>query len=601
MRRCKSLIAVIRAIAAIVPTAVAQTEFTYQGVLKDAGDPANGSYDFVFRLMSAQVGGMQIGTAQLVNDWTVTDGLFTVQLDFGANRFTGEPRWVQVEVRPGTSTGSYTTLAPRQRVTAAPYAMYAFNTPNNSNLWSANGTHIANTNAGRVGIGSLDPEAPLHVFAGSAGTMTAHASSIAAFERSATGYISILTPAASERGILFGDTTTAAAAGIIYNNPATPNGLQFRTAVNTTRMLITQAGNVGIGITEPIGRLHVVAPSGNAIMGRTTATSGLVAGVFGQTDSDAGIAIFGAATALTGETYGGYFLSDSDIGYGLYASVSAPTGPTVGGKFVTDSDQGTGLLVWATAEIGETYAVVGSAASPFGTGVYGDSLGTGVYGAAYGDSPFFGVLGWVPQQIGYGVYAQGRLGASGTKSFRIDHPDDPTEKYLLHYSTESPEVLNFYRGTVILNDAGEATVEMPAYFARINASPSYQLTAVGAPMPNLHVSREIAEMSLLMGAEAEPGSPAPVCTFHIAGGSPGGKVSWRVEAVRNDRWVRKGGAPVEVAKQPGEIGTYQNPELYGQPVEMGTFAPAMEHSKRRGSKQQSAVQQNSNHEVSKQQ
>ncbi len=497
MRRCKSFIVVFVAIAAFVPTAAAQTEFTYQGVLKEGGDPANGSYDFVFRLMSAQVGGMQIGTAQLVNDWNVVDGLFTVQLDFGAGRFTGEPRWVQVEVRPGASTGSYTTLTPRQRVTAAPYAMYAFSAPNNSSFWTAHGTHIASTNT----------------------------------------------------------------------------------------------GNVGIGITAPTGRLHVVAPTGNAIMGRTNATTGLVAGVFGQADSNAGIGVFGAATAVTGDAYGGYFLSESDFGYGLYAGVSSPAGPTVGGQFVTDSDQGTGVLAWATAEVGETYAIVGSAASPFGTGVYGDSLGTGVYGAAYGDSPFFGVFGWVPQQIGYGVYAQGRLGASGTKSFRIDHPDEPTEKYLLHYSTESPEVLNFYRGTVVLDDAGEASVEMPAYFARINASPSYQLTAVGSPMPNLHVSREIDEIALLMGAEAEPGSPVSACSFRIAGGSPGGKVSWRVEAVRNDRWVRTGGAPVEVAKEPGEIGTYQNPELYGLPVEMGTFAPALPSGKRETDKREGASRQ----------
>lgn len=568
--------AVVLATFASTLTAIAQTEFTYQGLLKDGAAPASGTYDFVFRLFSAATGGSQIGPTLAANDRAVIDGQFTVELDFGADRFTGQPRWLQVEVRPGASTGAYTVLLPRQRVTAAPYAMYAFNVPNIHTFWAANGSHIANTNAGRVGIGTSDPEAPLHVFAGSSGAITAHASSIAAFERSGSGYLSILTPTASERGILFADPTSAVAAGIIYNNPATPNGLQFRTAINTTRMLITQAGLVGIGTIDPLGQLHVVAPTagGNAIMGRSTTTSGLHAGVFGQADSTSGIGVFGAASANTGETYGGYFMSNSNLGYGVYGIASAFTGPTVGGHFVADSFQGTAVLAWATAEEGETYGVVASSASPFGTGVYGDSLGTGVHGAAFGPSPSFGVLGWVPSQIGWGVYAHGRLGASGTKSFRIDHPEEPTEKYLLHYSSESPEVINFYRGMVTLDEAGEASVELPAYFAYINTSPSYQLTAIGAPMPNLHVARTIDDRLLRMGAEAEPGSPAPICTFRIVGGVPGGEVSWRVEAVRNDRWVRRGGAPVEVLKEGAARGTYDHPELYGFPVEQGALAPA---------------------------
>jgi hypothetical protein len=47
------------------------------------------------------------------------------------------------------------------------------------------------------------------------------------------------------------------------------------------------------------------------------------------------------------------------------------------------------------------------------------------------------------------------------------------------------------------------------------------------------------------------------------------KVSWRVDAVRNDLWVRKHGAPVQVEKQGLETGKYQHPELYGMPKENG--------------------------------
>ena len=88
-------------------------------------------------------------------------------------------------------------------------------------------------------------------------------------------------------------------------------------------------------------------------------------------------------------------------------------------------------------------------------------------------------------------------------------------------------------------------------------------------MPMLHVAEEIDEAALSAGARAEPGEAAPVCSFRIAGGKPGAKVSWRVEALRNDRWVQRRGAPVEVEKQGLEKGSYQHPELYGQPPEMG--------------------------------
>lgn len=174
----------------------------------------------------------------------------------------------------------------------------------------------------------------------------------------------------------------------------------------------------------------------------------------------------------------------------------------------------------------------------------------------------------------YGVWAQGRLGASGTKSFRIDHPYDPMNKVLLHYCAESPEVINFYSGKVTLDEAGQAMVELPAYFASINRDPRCTLTAIGAAMPNLHVAEEISEAALAAGVAARPGDTAPICSFRIAGGVSGGKVSWRIEAVRNDRWMQKRGAPGEVEKLDRERGTYQHPELYGQPPAMGMNLPA---------------------------
>ncbi len=96
--------------------------FTYQGRLTDGGSLADGTYDFQFRLYDAASGGALVASANRGNV-TVTDGLFTVELDFGSGAFTGDARWLEIGVRPGTSTGAYTTLSPRQELTPAPYAL----------------------------------------------------------------------------------------------------------------------------------------------------------------------------------------------------------------------------------------------------------------------------------------------------------------------------------------------------------------------------------------------------------------------------------------------------------------------------------------------
>jgi hypothetical protein len=229
---------------------------------------------------------------------------------------------------------------------------------------------------------------------------------------------------------------------------------------------------------------------------------------------------------------------------------------------------------------GTAHGVFGQSKSNSGTGVYG--IATALSGNTYG------VYGQSDSTTGWGVWAQGRLGASGTKAFRIDHPDDPENKFLLHYSAESPEVINFYSGKVILDSAGQAVVELPRYFGAVNKDPRYTLTAVGAPMPLLHVAEEVDERDLAAGEAAAPGEPVPLCWFRIAGGVPEGKVSWRVEAVRNDRWMRANGAPVETEKQGLEKGTYQHPELYGQPREKGMNYSAI-HEGDRGLEVQPSV------------
>src|SRR5262249_3665472 len=98
--------------------------FTYQGRLDDGINAANGTYDFQFTLFDAASAGNQVGGI-LTNVATgVSNGLFTVTLDFGASAFPGTDRWLEIGVV--TNGGeAFNTLTPRQLITSTPYATRA--------------------------------------------------------------------------------------------------------------------------------------------------------------------------------------------------------------------------------------------------------------------------------------------------------------------------------------------------------------------------------------------------------------------------------------------------------------------------------------------
>ena len=179
-----------------------------------------------------------------------------------------------------------------------------------------------------------------------------------------------------------------------------------------------------------------------------------------------------------------------------------------------------------------------------------------------GPAPYFDNNG-APLQVGNNsngfsadfqgqVEINGTLEVYGSKDFRIDHPLDPTNKYLYHASIESSEVLNQYSGNVVLDDKGEARVGFPEWFAAINVDFRYQLTAVGAPGPNLYIAEKIKDRS-----------------FRIAGGTPGAEVSWQVTARRNDAYMKAHPFIVEKDKPDNKRGYYTDPSLYGAPKEQG--------------------------------
>jgi hypothetical protein len=100
--------------------------FTYQGMLKNGSTPVNGNCDMQFGLYDQSNAGNQLGAVETQNSVAVTNGLFSVTLNytrtFGNTAFQGGMRWLDIFVRCPAGSGNYTELLPRQMLTAAPYA-----------------------------------------------------------------------------------------------------------------------------------------------------------------------------------------------------------------------------------------------------------------------------------------------------------------------------------------------------------------------------------------------------------------------------------------------------------------------------------------------
>ncbi|MCX6892194.1 MAG: hypothetical protein NTX51_11805 [Verrucomicrobia bacterium] len=127
------------------------TAFTYQGRLNDAGSPAAGIYDLRFAIYDAASGGAQQGGWLTSSATAVSNGLFTVALDFGPGVFTGAGRWLEIGVRTNGS-GTFATLTPRQPIMPAPYAMYSANAGSAAAASTAGSVPAAGIGAGTANI-----------------------------------------------------------------------------------------------------------------------------------------------------------------------------------------------------------------------------------------------------------------------------------------------------------------------------------------------------------------------------------------------------------------------------------------------------------------
>jgi hypothetical protein len=193
---------------------------------------------------------------------------------------------------------------------------------------------------------------------------------------------------------------------------------------------------------------------------------------------------------------------------------------------------------------GYAYTLSGSSYGLYGL-AWGTGTGTryGVYGYAAG-----GATNWAGYFIG-NVEVTGTVSKSASVT-KIDHPEDPENKYLIHSNVGSPDMKNIYDGTVILDASGKAIVELPSYFNAFNKEFRYQLTAIGKPAPSIYIEKEIENNE-----------------FVIAGGEPGMKVSWQVTGNRKDPYAQKNRLGVEQEKLPENRGKYMNPASYDKAEE----------------------------------
>ncbi|HEY9386382.1 MAG TPA: hypothetical protein VIP70_05035 [Nitrososphaeraceae archaeon] len=351
---------------------------------------------------------------------------------------------------------------------------------------------------------------------------------------------------------------------------------------------ITKIGEGVVGVSKSNDGVVGVSESAFGVLGHSTNRYGVYggssdnAGVIGRNDSYTGddptwsldgvVGLSGVGNGVHGESQsrdGTGVSGYSEIGKGVYSGSTKNFG--VWG--VSNEDFGVyGLSLYSTGVYGNSgrhIGVSGFSGNNLGVGVDGyNKMNMGVRGRSESGA---GLSGF--SATGLAAYLNGNVRIDGTLQkaggrFKIDHPLDPANKYLSHSFVESPDMKNVYDGVVVLDDKGEAEIELPDWFGALNKDFRYQLTAIGAPGPNLHIAEEISD-GVTNYSNSSSSNNNNNSRFKVAGGTSGMKVSWQVTGIRKDPWANTHRIQVEEDKPDKERGYYIYPDLYGKAAENG--------------------------------
>ncbi len=285
------LLSILTAVCLCVISAAAQTTaFTYQGKLSDAGNPASGNYLLQFKLFDAAAGGTQIGATSPDVFVTVSQGVFSTQLDFGATPFTGADRFLEISVKKNAGD-PFTVLSPRQQINSSPYSIRTLSAAQADVALDANklggvdaSEYVTTASVGNSFIkNSTTPQTGANfnidsngVVGGSFGIGTTPASGFKldvngqAQIRSgaSTGGDLIQLSAASSPRITM--TSGSSAKGFItFDNLSyrlfAGSGPTFNPDSGIT--MIPSSGNIGMGTGAPTSKLEIAAQNGLAITG----------------------------------------------------------------------------------------------------------------------------------------------------------------------------------------------------------------------------------------------------------------------------------------------------------------------------------------------
>ena len=254
------------AFSASVAFAGGGTALTYQGRLLDAGEPANGLFNVEFSLWDDPTAGNQIGATVMLNSLPISDGLFTAELDFGANAFNNTDRWLEIVV-------DGVPLAPRQPITRSPYSI------------QTRGIFVDQDQ--RVFVGRDSPITPSEVFG---------------IHSDTNSFGGMYVSTSSEQGLPFYGYSASGGVDAYHSyNGATGNWQLYNDGFHIT---VQPDGNVGIGTTAPEYALHVESDGFRAINVVDTANAGATFGVWSESTNTNGTGVRGFASAIFGGTFG---------------------------------------------------------------------------------------------------------------------------------------------------------------------------------------------------------------------------------------------------------------------------------------------------------